>query len=156
MVARSSTQSSRTVDPYLGYKFWVEIEGITEAVFRECTGLSVETEVVEHAEGGVNDRVHKLPGRTKFSNITLKRGWVQSDELWKWYSRIIAGTIDRRPVSIILFENRSINPSDQVCRWNLDNAFPVKWQGPEFRSDGNGIAIETLVLAHDGWRVEYR
>lgn len=156
MVAPKSAANARRVDPLLVAKFWVEIQGVTEAVFRECSGLSVETEVLEYPEGGVNDHVHKLPGRSKFSNVTLKRGWIQTDELWKWYAKIIAGTIEPRPVSIIMYENRGVNAGQQMCRWNLEGAYPVKWQGPEFRSDGNGIAVETLVLAHAGWKVEYR
>src|SRR5207237_590198 len=105
--------------------------------------LSVETEVMEYAEGGVNDFTHKLPGRTKFGNVTLKRGWVQSDELWKWYAQIIGGTIETRSVSIVLYENKGANAGTQAVRWNLERAYPVKWQGPDLRSDGNTAAIET-------------
>jgi phage tail-like protein len=154
MIERVSAQKKFS-DPFLVTKFWVEIAGVTEAIFREVSGLSVETEIVEYPEGGLNDYVHRLASRTKFSNITLKRGWVQSDELWKWYSKIIAGTIERRAVSIILFTNKGDNKGQEKARWNLDQAYPIKWQGPEFRSDGNTTAVETLVLAHSGWQVAY-
>ena len=56
-------------DPFAGFNFRVEIDGITVAAFSECRGLSSETEVVEYREGG-NQRIRKLPGITKFSNIT--------------------------------------------------------------------------------------
>ena len=151
-----SATTSRGADHFLVAKFWVEIGGVAEACFRECSGLAVETEVQEYAEGGVNDFVHKLPGRIKFSNVTLKRGWAPTDKLWKWYAEILGGVIQPRPVSIIVFENRGQNEGVEVARWNLERAYPIKWQGPEFRSDGNGVAIETLVLAHAGWKVQYK
>src|SRR5262249_29979005 len=146
---------TQAVDPFLVSKFWVEVDGLAEAVFRECSGLVVETEVLEYAEGGVNDYVHRLPGRTKHTNITLKRGWTQSDELWSWYEQIIAGKIERKAVSIVMYENKGRNPGRQVARWNLQGAYPVKWQGPELRSDGSAVAVETLVLAHAGWKVAH-
>ena len=147
-----SSSATKTVDPFLVSKFWIEIQGMTEAVFRECSGLTAETEVQEYAEGGLNTYMHKLPGRTKFSNVTLKRGWSQSDELWKWYRKIINGTIERQSVSVVMYENKGQNAGREVARWNLDQAYPIKWQGPDFRSDGNGTAIETLVLAHAGFQ----
>ena len=139
-------------DPFLSTKFWVEIQGIATAYFTECSGLNVETEIMEYAEGGMNDFVHKLPGRTKYSNVTLKRGWVESDDLWKWYQKTMSGQIQTQPVSIILFENRVAGQADAKARWDLDQAYPVKWQGPSFRADGNGVVVETLELAHRGWR----
>lgn len=143
---------SRRIDPFLASKFWVEIGGIAEAVFAECSGLSVDTEVLEYAEGGLNDHVHKLPGRSRYSNVTLRRGWAQSDELWKWYQKIVDGTIERRPVSIVMYENKGQNSGQPVARWDLQRAYPIRWQGPEFRSDSNATAVETLELAHAGWR----
>lgn len=139
-------------DPFFHAKFWVEIAGITTAFFTECSGLSAETEVMEYAEGGLNDYYHKLPGRTKFTNITLKRGWVESDDLWNWYSSIVAGQIQTKAVSIILYENKGDSPAQPKARWDLDKAFPVKWQGPEFRSDSTSVAVETLEIAHAGFR----
>ena len=139
-------------DQFLASRFWVEIAGVTEAIFSECSGLSVEIDVTEYAEGGLNDHVHKLPGRTKFSNITLRRGWTESDELWKWIAKIAAGNIETRSVSVIMYQNKGQNAGEPVARWDLDQAYPIRWQGPEFRSDGNSTAIEMIELAHAGWR----
>ncbi len=139
-------------DPFFAAKFWVEIAGLTSAYFTECSGLSAETEVTEYAEGGLNDYVHKLPTRTRYTNITLRRGWVETDDLWQWYSSVIAGQIQTKPVSIILYENKVEGTAQPKARWDLIQAYPVKWQGPEFRSDGNAIAVETLEIAHSGWQ----
>lgn len=139
-------------EPFVSTRFWVEVQGITAGYFTECTGLNVETEVTDYAEGGVNDFVHRLPGRTKFTNVTLKRGWVESDELWIWYLKVIEGKIQPKSVSIIMYENRGVGQAEPKSRWDLDQAFPVKWQGPSFRADANSVVVETLELAHRGWR----
>jgi len=138
--------------PFFNAKFWVEIDGIASAFFTECNGLSAETELLEYPEGGLNDYYHKLPGRTKFTNITLKRGWVETDLLWKWYAKTIAGQVVTKAVSIILYENKSQSTAQPKARWDLVSAFPVKWQGPEFRSDSNAVAVETLEIAHSGFQ----
>lgn len=154
MMVQGAGQNGRSVhppDPYFAAKFWVEIDGVSRAYFSECSGLSVETEFMEYAEGGLNDYVHKLPTRTKFSNVTLKRGWSDSDELWRWYTKIINGQIETRSVSIILYKNAVDGTGEEKARWNLSRAYPVKWQGPEFRSDGTSCVVETLELAHSGF-----
>jgi phage tail-like protein len=140
------------IDPYLAAKFWVEIDGIVHGFFTECTGLGAQTEVEEYAEGGLNDFMHKLPGRTKYTNVTLKRGWVDSDDLWLWYQKTISGQLETRRVSIILFNNKVQSPADPKSRWDLIQAYPVRWQGPDFRLPGTTTAVETLEIAYHGWQ----
>jgi len=139
-------------DPFLAAKFWVEIAGVANGFFTECSGLNAETEIFEYAEGGLNDFVHKLPVRTKYSNIVLKRGWVETDDLWKWYEKTIAGRIEAKSVSILVFENKVQSPTSPKARWDLIQAYPVKWQGPEFNADSEAVVVETLELAHRGWQ----
>lgn len=138
-------------EPFIGTKFWIEIDGVAVAYFTECSGLNAETETTEYAEGGVNDYVHKLPVRTKFTNVTLKRGWVSTDELWTWYKNVVDGKVQRRSVSIILYENRVTGTAKERGRWNLQGAYPVKWQGPTFKADSDTVAVESLELAHNRW-----
>ena len=127
-------------------RFYVKIDGIMEAVFTEVTGLQIEMEVFEYAEGGNNNFVHRLPGRTKVSNITLKRGMARSNDFFKWYTEVASGTIKRRNVAVILFDVRG----EELTRWNFLNAYPVKWVGPQLAAAGHDAAIETLELAHEG------
>jgi phage tail-like protein len=70
-------------DPYKAFNFLVEIDGIQVAGFTECTGLSTETDIIEYREGSERGGLRKIPGLTKFSNITLKRGLTQNRDLWK-------------------------------------------------------------------------
>ena len=69
----------------------MEIGGIAQAVFTEVSGLQLEMEVMEYQEGGNNDFVHRLPGRTKSSNLTLKRGMTNSNEFFQWYAELAQG-----------------------------------------------------------------
>jgi phage tail-like protein len=133
-------------DPYLGNRFQVEIGGIVEAGFSECSGLVIETEVEERREGGLNDYAHRLPKGSRFVNLVLKRGLTDSDQLWKWHQDVVAGKVERRSVSVILRDGLG----EERWRWNLREAFPTKWVGPELKSDGSVVAVETLEIAHHG------
>jgi phage tail-like protein len=140
---------AQRTDPYLANRFQValEIDGVIQAGFSECSGLSVETEIEERREGGVNSYVHRLPRGVKQGNIVLKRGLTDSDQLWKWHQEIVAGNVKTaRNLSIVL-----LSPlGEERWRWNVERAYPVKWSGPEFKADGSTIAIEALELVHHG------
>ena len=133
-------------EPYLTSKFHVEIEGVEQASFAECSGLALETEVFEYEEGGLNEYVHKLPGRSKVSNVTLKRGITDSNELWSWYRDVVQGKIKRKNVSVVLYDLGG----NEVMRWSFIDAYPIKWSGPAFNASANAISVETLELAHRG------
>lgn len=38
--------------------------------------------------------------------------------------------------------------------WNAKNAWAMKVEGPGLKASGNEVAIETLVLAHEGLTIE--
>jgi phage tail-like protein len=132
-------------DPYKAFNFLVEIDGVARAAFSEVSGLESETAVIEYRTGNDN-AIRKLPGLTKFGNITLRRGVTQDPELWNWRKSIVEGTPDRRNGSIILLDDQR-NP---VVRWNFRNGWPCKWEGPALNAKANEVAIETLEIAHEG------
>lgn len=145
------TKNASDPDPFPTYKFWVEIESIVVAQFQECSGLRMERAIESIEEGGVNDHIHILPGRNKYSNIVLKNGMMYSDELWKWYQEgLYDAKVKRINFSILLRDVKG----DVVKRWNVMQGFPVKWEGPQFASDSRNIAIETLEIAHHGLNME--
>lgn len=135
------------VDPYVNFNFLVELEGIVQAGFRECTGMEATTEVIDHRQGGDNTTVYKLPGKTSYGDITLKWGLTDSPELWNWRRLVIEGRVQRKNGSIVVYDlaNRT-----EVVRWNFVNAWPTKWTGPELNAVANEVALESLVLAHEG------
>jgi phage tail-like protein len=127
-------------------RFYVQVGGLTQAVFTELSGLQIETEVFEYQEGGNNSYAHRLPGRSKVSNITLKRGITHNNELFKWCRDITVGKVDKRNVSVLMFDTEG----NEIARWDFLKAFPVKWSGPQFQAEGRNTAIESLELAHEG------
>lgn len=136
------------VDPYRNFSFLVEIDGITQAGFSDCSGFGASTDPIEYREGGETKTVRKLPGLTKYTNITLKWGLTDSRELYNWYRDVVNGKIERKSGSIILLDLEG----NEKVRWNFFEAWPTKWDGPDFTAKGNDISIETLELAHE--RVE--
>jgi len=134
-------------DVYSAHRFSVELKGVTEALFTECSGLQVEIEVQEWQEGGLNNLVHRLPGRVKTApNVVLKRG-LASDDLWNWFEQTARGEIQRHNLSVILI---GFDDMPQV-RWDVQGALPVKWVGPTFKSDTGAVAFETIELMHQGF-----
>ncbi|HEV2705502.1 MAG TPA: phage tail protein [Pyrinomonadaceae bacterium] len=131
------------VDPYRGFNFLVELDGLTHGGFQECTGLDTSTDVVEYREGADPNHKRKLTGLNTFSNVTLKRGVTDSDELWKWRQTVIDGRTERKNGSIILMDEAG----NEKVRWNFLNAWPTKWTGPTFNATDNAVAVETLELA---------
>jgi len=151
----SGNATGGRIDPFPTFKFFVEVGSITEAAFTECSGMEMGTDVFEYQEGGLNDFTHKFPGRTKISNITLKRGFALSNELFQWYKEMEdclrqGKKFDFRQVTIILYTTVG---HAEVMRWSLDKAFPVKWIGPTLKTDETAMAVETLEFAHHGINV---
>lgn len=144
----SGTKAPGTrLDPGLAYKYYIGIEGVLVAEFMECSGLSAEREIKSYEEGGVNDFVHQLPGRMKYTNIVLKRGLTYSRELWRWFSTgLYDAKVLRVNLSIVLGNAEGL----KVKHWDVISAFPVKYTGPDLKSDSAEAAFETIELAHHG------
>lgn len=138
--------TGKRVDPFLNYNFLVELDGIARAAFSEVTGLDATTEPVEYREGGENTTVRKLPGMTKFSNIVLKWGMTADKELYAWHRQTVLGNVQRRNGSVIVLDRQG----SEVARWNFVNAWPTKYDIPDFNATAHQTAVETLELAHEG------
>lgn len=146
-------EKPRAKDPMLGLRFWVEFDSssIQVAGFAECSAPTMETEVFEYQEGGENTFTHKLPVRHKYGNITLKRGIDEGQDLWHWYQTSIDGKAQRRQITIYVYGPKPNQPP--IRQYVLRRAFPVKWTGPDLKSDAGATAVETLELAHEGLEI---
>ena len=133
-------------DPYRTYNFRVEIDGITRAGFRECSGLDTSQDPIDYREGTDALTTRKLPGLVKYSSISLKWGITDDTELWAWRKQAMDGKVARKNGSIVLMD-----PSgEEKLRWNFREGWPTKWTGPSFNATGNEVAIETLEIVHEG------
>lgn len=134
-------------------KFHFQVEwGGTRIGFTEVSGLDVSLEVIEYRDGASKEYSKvKMPGMTKFSNITLKRGTFDNDnEFYQWLNTVQMTKIERRDITISLL-NENHEP---VMVWKVKNAFPVKVQSTDLKADGNEVALETLELAHEGLKID--
>lgn len=122
--------------------------------FSEVSGLTMEAEVVEY-RGGADPQLTttKQPGLKKFSNVTLKRGIAPAEAgngLFDWYNSILAGTVQRRSVTVSLLNEAR----DPVMTWKIKQAWPVKIEGPGLKSTGTDVAIESVEFACEGIEIE--
>ena len=131
-------------DPYRNFNFVVEIGGIQQAGFSDASRFGASTDPIEYREGGDNTHSHKLPGQTKYPNIVLKWGLTDSHELWDWYQDVVRGKVKRLNGRIVV---RDLDAVTEKVSWNFFEAWPTKWDGPDFSAKGNDVAIETLELA---------
>lgn len=113
-------------EAYPGCRFYVLFEGQAQGVFTEVSGLQVEMDIMEYQEGGNNGFVYRLPGFTKVSNLTLKRGLTTSNEFYRWLADVACGRLKRRHISVVMYDVAG----NELMRWNFLNAYPVKWVGP--------------------------
>jgi len=133
-------------DPAAAFRFTVTFDDLPPGGFSDCSGLTLETEVLEYAEGGLNTHTWRFAGRTKQTNVSLKRGLVNR-VLWDWHQANANGDFRARNCTIRV---QDPSGSDDLLEFTLADAFPVKWIGPELSASGNTLAIETLELAHQG------
>lgn len=137
-------------DPFAGFRFIVDIDGIGQAAFSECSGLSTDTDPIEYRTGSEDITVRKLPGLKKFSNISLKRGMTQDLKLWEWRKQVMDGVTVRKAGSITLLNEAG----GSALRWNFVHGWPTKWEGPSMNATGSEVAIETLEIVHEGLDLE--
>lgn len=124
------------------FRFLIDVGGDTQGVFTECTLPSVEWDVEEVKEGGLNAFTHQLPGRRKGARVTLKNG-VGAGGLMNWYLQTMTGKFERRSITINLLDSQM----KTIMTWVLEDALPVKWAGPDLKASDNTIAIQLLEFA---------
>lgn len=138
-------------DPFPGFDFVVEIDGVATAGFQEVSGLEGSIVVVEYREGAdLTLTPRKVPGLVRFGNVTLKRGITDSRDLYAWWDAVASGKADRRGVAIVLLDRERV----AVRRWLLREAWPVRYAISSLDAGVSGIAVETLELAHEGFELD--
>ena len=134
-------------DPAVAVSFSVIVDGQDLGAFTECGGLGFEVTIEEREEGGNHHFVHQLPGRLKYTHVTLTRA-VNRDtaKVARWVASM--ANEPRRTAAQIVAMTHDM---EAVVRWGLTGVIPVKWTGPQFTADSPKVATETLELAHHGF-----
>ena len=131
-------------------KFRFEVDLGTElkgVAFQEVSGMDVENQIIEYRKSNSKlFSVDKMPGITKYSNITMKRGvFVNDNAFWNWHAQISMNTVKRRTVLIKLLDENG----DVTMQWQLNNAWPTKISSTDLKSEGNEVAVDTIEIAHE-------
>jgi phage tail-like protein len=130
-------------------KFRFEVKWDSDVMsFQEISGLDIEAQPIEYRHGdSPSFSSIKMPGLKKFSDVTMKKGVLKSDnKFWDWFNEIKMNTVKRIPVTISLLDEEG----SPTMVWTLTNAFPLKISGTDLKSTGNEVAVETIVIAHEG------
>ena len=143
--------------PYPAYNFLVDLRGPRDPAkllggFSDVSGLSTEIHMSEYRDGNEAEaHVRKIPGSHKVGDVTLKRGIVNSQDLWEWITDTrTRGVAAQRDVTITLRDEANT----PVQAWKLRNVVPMKYTGPTLAGKGSGdVAMEELVLAAEGLEI---
>jgi phage tail-like protein len=142
----------RESDPLIGFQFAIEVGGKVTGYFSEVSGIGSESDTVEHkvVDDSGHDFVQKIPGRLKWTDITLKRGITDNLQIWDWRQFVVDGDLKsaRQNCSILMFDRNA----QVAARWDFINAWPSKVTGPSVKSDSNEYGIEEMVLVHEGMK----
>lgn len=140
-------------DPYPAFHFLVDIEGVGDgerfqASFLDVRGLRGDVDVYEIREGGGGDFVHRVPGRVRWGPVSFRKGVVDEGGFFQWWEEACGARPGRarRDLSISLL-GRDLSC---VRRWTLRRAWPQSWEGPTLDAMSPNLAIEQLVVVHDG------
>jgi phage tail-like protein len=133
-------------DPYSGFRFVVEINGLLQAACSKVKGLQRETRVDSYREGGVNDFERKFINITAYPNLVLDRG-LADPWLWNWHQGVVEGLVVRNMLTITLRDELG----KSAWAWIVTGAFPVKWAATDFDANSGQIVTESIEFAHHGF-----
>lgn len=153
-MADSNTPSAGGYYPPVGFHFRVKFQGLgndNDVRFQSVSGLAVEYDTESIKEGGLNTYEHKLPTRTKFPDMVLKRGMLIDSEVIEWCKKALFNR-EFEPTQIIV---TLLNQEHEPLRtWKVNNAWPRKWTVSDFNATENSLVIETLELCYSYFTVE--
>ncbi|AXB57648.1 phage tail protein [Flavobacterium fluviale] len=136
--------------PPVGFHFLVEFDKLgtkeQDHQFQSVSGLSVDLETEEIVEGGENRFKHKLPVKTKYPNLVLKRGILIDSEVIDWCRKALEN-FDFKPVDLtvkLLDQNHK-----PLMHWKVIHAYPVKWAVEDLSALESKIVVESFELAYN-------
>jgi phage tail-like protein len=96
--------------------------------------------------------VRKVPGALKWSNITLKRGVDESQDLSNWRKQVLEeGPDSARVDGFIEMLDYDGKP---IKRYKFLQGWPIKYTGVSFDPKSSDVAVEELQICHEGLEVE--
>jgi phage tail-like protein len=139
-------------DPFLNNHFRVEIDGVATSDFTEVILPEPRADIIEFRTGGERT-TRKIAGRVRYSNLVLRRGLSQSDELFQWWSLVVSGVPARKNASVVLLGSSL----EEVKRWNLFRLLPARYTlSPLSTIEAPVALMETLECATEDLNASHR
>jgi len=145
------------VDYYPPWAFYYKVEFIdvskdkNDIRFQTVSGLTVEYDFESFKEGGENRFEHKLPVRTKYTDLVLKRGMLTDSSVIDWFLRAFRDReFKSTSINVILMNEKG----DPLRTWKIAHAIPKKWSVSDLNATDNAIVIETLELSYQYFTVQ--
>jgi phage tail-like protein len=147
------------VDTQLGLamRFRVVVDEVDLGGWASCAGLSVDFKSIPVNEGANYEYQVILPERVEYTPITLRRAMTKQDsaQVQQWLSRVVSTwygasspmDYSARTARISLYDAHG----QEVASWSLRNVYPAAWRGPDLDATGHQVALETLMLVHEGF-----
>ncbi|HWB25751.1 MAG TPA: phage tail protein [Chitinophagaceae bacterium] len=139
--------------PFTGFHFLVVFEIFPQVPndfrFQEVTGLTVDVNLDTYNEGGENRFVHRLPGRTRYGDLVLKRGMTLVSGITAWCVDAIENFNYQPTNMLVSLLNEDHLP---VSSWYITNAIPIKYDITGLNAEQNQIVIESMTLRYEYYR----
>lgn len=140
--------------PPVGFHFRVEFLQLgndNDTRFQSVSGLTVEYDTESFKEGGENRFEHKLPVRTKYADLSLKRGMLTDSAVIRW----CRDALENRRIDPVQVQVTLLNENHEPLRtWSVFKAWPRKWQVADLNAQENAVVIETLELSYSHFTVQ--
>ena len=137
----------------LSTSFLLEVDGLPIGRFSAVSGLSMSVEVETYQEGGENNYEHKFPGRVTWENLVFKRGITNDNNLFNWFELtvgpgfMLTDSFSRATAGVTMLSANG----KRLRSWVIQDAFPVRWKGPDFDANNDEVPTEELEVAHHGF-----
>ena len=79
---------------------------------------------------------------TVYSNIVLRRGFTNTDELWLWHKAVTEGHVERKTGSILICDDAG----EEITRYNFFEAWPCRWKSSPLSAQQRGTLIEEIEI----------
>ena len=150
LVGTAAKGKEESVDTANKITYVLELEGNVYGEFTNLDAPNLETEIIEYQDGD-DLTIRKRPGRTRVSNLVIRTGLANPvlDDLWTWYSTVLAGRVDRKSGSIIVLDGHG----EEIDRYNIFYTWPCGWSVVTLQEEGEKdtvvveieIAVEQVV-----------
>jgi phage tail-like protein len=150
------TVNTTRLDPYMGFRFKIKVDGQYVAGLNKCSALKKTTEVTPWYEGGDAGGPRQMPGKTPYASITLEGGVTHDTTLEDWANKVnnfqgdaaMSLATFRKDITIEVYNLGG----QKVLAYNVYRAWVSEYQAlPQLDAGGNAVLISTVKLENEGW-----